>query len=161
MKISTVKLLKYIAVVCVLVLFLEAIYIIYLVRDKSIYFDGINSIINVGEEFVAVGSNNNNDKYFEKAKITKYNDDKEKLFEKIYNKGYNGVFFDVIAKFFKFIKVFKCCLTVSNLFEHFTKSLCTDTAWSTLTARFINCEVKEELSDVNHTVVFVHYDKTA
>ncbi|MBO5120225.1 MAG: hypothetical protein J6C28_00880 [Bacilli bacterium] len=96
MKMNTVKLLKYIAVVCVAVLFLEAIYIIYVVRDKSIYFDGINSIINVGNKFVAVGSNNNNDKFFEKAKITKYNEDKEKVFEKIYNKGYNGVFFDVI-----------------------------------------------------------------
>lgn len=96
MKMSTIKLLKYIAVLCVVVLFLEAIYIIYLVRDKSIYFDGINAIINVDENFVTVGSNNNNDKFFEKAKITKYNDDKEKVFEKIYNKGYNGVFFDVI-----------------------------------------------------------------
>lgn len=96
MKMNTVKLLKYIAVVCVVVLFLEAIYIIYLVRDKSIYFDGINSIINVGNKFVAVGSNNNNDKFFEKAKITKYNENKEKVFEKIYNKGLNGVFFDVI-----------------------------------------------------------------
>ena len=96
MKINVSKLLKYIAMVCVVILFLEAIYIIYLVRDKSIYFDGINSIINVGEEFVVVGSNNNNDKYLEKAKITKYNEKKEKLFEKIYNKGYNGVFFDVI-----------------------------------------------------------------
>ena len=96
MKINTVKILKYIAVLCVAVLFLEAIYIIYLIRDKSIYFDGINSIINVGEKFVAVGSNNNNDKFFEKAKITKYSEEKEKIFEKIYNKGYNGVFFDVI-----------------------------------------------------------------
>ena len=96
MKMNAVKILKYIAVVCVAVLFLEVIYIIYLVRDKSIYFDGINSIINVGEKFVAVGSNNNNDKFFEKAKITKYSEEKEKVFEKIYNKGYNGVFFDVI-----------------------------------------------------------------
>ena len=96
MKMNAIKILKYIAVVCVAVLFLEAIYIIYLVRDKSIYFDGINSIINVGDKFVAVGSNNNNDKFFEKAKITKYSEDKEKVFEKIYNKGYNGVFFDVI-----------------------------------------------------------------
>lgn len=96
MKMNTVKLLKYIAVVCVAVLFLETIYIIYLARDKSIYFDGINSIINVGNKIVAVGSNNNNDKFFEKAKITKYNENKEKVFEKIYNKGFNGVFFDVI-----------------------------------------------------------------
>ena len=91
-----IKLLKWVAIACVAILVIELIYIIYLLQGKSIYFDGINSVINVDEGYVAVGSNNNNDKYFEKAKITKYNNKKEKQFEKIYNKGYNGVFFDVI-----------------------------------------------------------------
>ena len=90
------KLLKLVAIVCVVILVIELIYIIYLLQGKSIYFDGINSVINVDKGYVAVGSNNNNDKYYEKAKITKYNDKKEKVFEKLYNKGYNGVFFDVI-----------------------------------------------------------------
>lgn len=90
------KLLKLVAIVCVVVLVIELIYIIYLLQGKSIYFDGINSVINVDKGYVAVGSNNNNDKYYEKAKITKYNNKKEKIFEKLYNKGYNGVFFDVI-----------------------------------------------------------------
>ena len=90
------KLLKLVAIVCVVILVIELIYIIYLLQGKSIYFDGINSIISVDKGYVAVGSNNNNDKYYEKAKITKYNDKKEKIFEKLYNKGYNGVFFDVI-----------------------------------------------------------------
>lgn len=90
------KLLKLVAIVCVVILVIELIYIIYLLQGKSIYFDGINSVINVDKGYVAVGSNNNNEKYYEKAKITKYNDKKEKVFEKLYNKGYNGVFFDVI-----------------------------------------------------------------
>ena len=90
------KLLKLVAIVCVVILIIELIYIIYLLQGKSIYFDGINSVINVDKGYVAVGSNNNNEKYYEKAKITKYNDKKEKVFEKLYNKGYNGVFFDVI-----------------------------------------------------------------
>ena len=90
------KLLKLVAIVCVVILVIELIYIIYLLQGKSIYFDGINSVINVDKGYVAVGSNNNNDKYYEKAKITKYNNKKEKIFEKLYNKGYNGVFFDVI-----------------------------------------------------------------
>lgn len=90
------KLLKLVAIVCVVILIIELIYIIYLLQGKSIYFDGINSVINVDKGYVAVGSNNNNDKYYEKAKITKYNNKKEKIFEKLYNKGYNGVFFDVI-----------------------------------------------------------------
>lgn len=90
------KLLKLVAIVCVVILVIELIYIVYLLQGKSIYFDGINSVINVDNGYVAVGSNNNNDKYYEKAKITRYNDKKEKVFEKLYNKGYNGVFFDVI-----------------------------------------------------------------
>ena len=90
------KLLKLVAIVCVVILVIELIYIIYLLQGKSIYFDGINSVINVDKGYVAVGSNNNNEKYYEKAKITKYNDKKEKVFGKLYNKGYNGVFFDVI-----------------------------------------------------------------
>ena len=81
MKKNTIKLLKGIAIVCVAILIIELIYIIYLLQGKSIYFDGINSIINVDKGYVAVGSNNNNDKYYEKAKITKYDDDKEKEFE--------------------------------------------------------------------------------
>ena len=83
------KLLKLVAIVCVVILVIELIYIIYLLQGKSIYFDGINSVINVDKGYVAVGSNNNNEKYYEKAKITKYNDKKEKVFEKLYNKGYN------------------------------------------------------------------------
>ena len=88
--------LKLVAVVCAVILVIELVYIAYLSQEKSIYFDGINSVINEESGYVAVGSNNNNDKYYEKAKITKYNDKKEKLFERIYNKGYNGVYFDVI-----------------------------------------------------------------
>ena len=96
MKKRTIKLLKGIAIVCVTILIIELIYIFYLLQGKSIYFDGINSVINVDNGYVSVGSNNNNDKYYEKAKITKYDSDKVQEFEKIYNKGYNGVFFDVI-----------------------------------------------------------------
>lgn len=90
------NILKVIAITCFVILLVEIIYIFYLSQEKSIYFDGINSIINVDDGYVAIGSNNNNDKYLEKAKITKYNAAKEKMFEKIYNKGYNGVFFDVV-----------------------------------------------------------------
>ena len=90
-----IKLLKVVAILCVTILIIELIYICYLLQGKSIYFDGINSIISIDRGYVTVGSNNNNDKYFEKAKITKYNSKKEKKFETLYNKGYNGVFFDV------------------------------------------------------------------
>ncbi len=90
-----IKLLKVIAIICVIILIIELIYIFYLLRGKSVYFDGINSLINTSDGVVAVGSNNNNDRYLERAKLTKYDEKKNKVFEKIYNKGYNGVFFDV------------------------------------------------------------------
>lgn len=90
------RLLKIIGIFLCVVLILEIGYILFFIKDKPIYFDGINSIISVDKSLVAVGSNNNNESHFEKAKITKYNAKKEKKFETIYNKGYNGAFFDVI-----------------------------------------------------------------
>ena len=83
-------------IICIVVLIVEVVYIGYTYRDKPIYFDGINALISSSKGYVTVGSNNNNESYLEKAKITKYNSKKEKQFEKIYNKGLNGVFFDVL-----------------------------------------------------------------
>ena len=86
-------------IICIVVLILEVLYIVYnvaLAEGKSVYFDGINSLIYEDNSYIVVGSNNNNDQKFEKAKISKYNDKKEKEFEKLYNKGFNGVFFDVV-----------------------------------------------------------------
>ena len=91
-----IDILKVIALICIIVLMIEIFYIKQLKEQKSVYFDGINSVINNGSSYITVGSNNNNDKFFEKAKITKYNSKKEKKFETLYNKGYNGVFFDVV-----------------------------------------------------------------
>lgn len=82
--------------ICIVILLVEVIYIRHIYKEKPIYFDGINAVVSVGRGYVTVGSNNNNDLYLEKAKITKYNSKKEKTFEKIYNKGLNGAFFDVI-----------------------------------------------------------------
>ena len=94
------KILKVTVLVCVLILIVEFGYVIYnLIIDegKSIYFDGINALYVDKKIYVTVGSNNNNDKFLERAKITKYNEKKEKIFEKLYNKGLNGAFFDVVV----------------------------------------------------------------
>lgn len=94
-----IKILKVIAIICVIVLIIELAYIVYctfLGKEKPVYFDGINSLYQDDSGYVTVGSNNNNDNYYEKAKITKYNKKKEIVFEKLYNKGYNGAFFGVI-----------------------------------------------------------------
>ena len=91
------KILKIVAVICAIVLFIEGIYIMFFLEKKSIYFDGINSVVSNDKYLVSVGSNNNNVNYYEKAKVTRYNSKKEKVFEKIYNKGFNGVYFDVLV----------------------------------------------------------------
>ena len=91
------KILKIIAIVCGVILIVELVYIGFFVEKKSLYFDGINAATTVDDEIITVGSNNNNEQHFEKAKITKYNSKKEKKFEKLYNKGYNGAFFDVLV----------------------------------------------------------------
>ena len=94
------KILKIVVGVCLIVLIIEFGYVFYnLIIDegKSIYFDGINALYVNKKNYITVGSNNNNEQFLERAKITKYNQKKEKQFEKLYNKGFNGAFFDVVV----------------------------------------------------------------
>lgn len=93
------KKLKLVTIVLVIILIIEVFYLFYVSyfkKSKSIYFDSTNSFNVMDKDFISAGSNNDNDKHYEKAKITKYNSKMEKSFEKLYNKGYNGVFFSVI-----------------------------------------------------------------
>ena len=95
---KTIKRLKVIAFCFCLILVVENFYVIrHLTYDskESLYFDGINSIVVSDKYYVTVGSNNNNEKKYEKAKISKYNASKEKTFEKMYSIGYNSAFFGV------------------------------------------------------------------
>lgn len=95
---KVVKILKIIALFLVAILVIELGYICYMSffkGEKQVYFDGINALCYMDNSYVTVGSNNNNDQFMEKAKFTKYNSKKEKVFEKLYNKGYNGSFFGV------------------------------------------------------------------
>lgn len=92
------KVLKIVSIICILILFLEGIYLIYYnfsSKDKRTYFDGINSFSYNNDFYITVGSNNDNEKGYEKAKITRYNEKKERVWEKIFNKGYNGAYFGV------------------------------------------------------------------
>ena len=73
------------------------VYSKYYNDDGNVYFDGINAIINIDDGYASVGSNNNNDNYYERAKFTVYNSKREKEIEKIYNKGYNSAFFDLCS----------------------------------------------------------------
>lgn len=93
-----IKILKIIAIIFVVILVIELGYIGYCAffkKDETVYFDGVNALCVTDNGYVSVGSNNNNDKQLEKAKITKYDKDKNKVFEILYNKGYNGSFFGI------------------------------------------------------------------
>lgn len=98
MKRKKLKRLKFISFLCFIILLVEITYIGYSVlfrKEESLYFDGINAIENNSSYYVTVGSNNDNDNFYEKAKVSKYNLKREKTFEKLYNIGYNSAFFGV------------------------------------------------------------------
>jgi hypothetical protein len=93
------KKVKFVSIICVFILIVEIIYVSYCVLYKnteSLYFDGINAIDYNDNYYVTVGSNNNNDNYYEKAKLSIYNNKREKKYEKLYNIGYNSAFFGVL-----------------------------------------------------------------
>ena len=95
------RLINCIIILCLVVLVFEIGYGVYskfFKKEKSIYFDGINSIIEIQKGYASVGSNNNNDNFYERAKFTIYNSDREKKVEKVYNKGFNSAFFDICEK---------------------------------------------------------------
>lgn len=92
------KKIRYISFFLIIFLIVEIVYVSYSLvykKEKSLYFDGINAIENYDNYYFAVGSNNNNDKKYEKAKLTKYNSKREKIYEYLYNVGYNSSFFGV------------------------------------------------------------------
>ena len=96
---KTLKRLKFISIVCIIVLVLELIYVGYRVLyqgKESVYFEGINEMLITDDYLFTVGSNNNNDNHYEKAKLSKYNIYKEKLFERLYSVGYNSSYFGII-----------------------------------------------------------------
>ena len=89
---------KFISFVCVIILVCELIYIGYHFlynREKSVYFEGVNAIISAPNYYISVGSNNDNDKHYEKAKVSKYDEKRIKKYEKLYNIGFNSSFFGV------------------------------------------------------------------
>ena len=89
---------KLITIICAIILFIEICFVLYSIffrKKETLYFDGINAVISNDSSYVTVGSNNDNDNHYEKAKISKYDKKKNKTFEKLYNTGYNSAFFGV------------------------------------------------------------------
>lgn len=87
-----------IVAICFIVLIADIAYICYQKtnsKEESNDFDSINAFTKDKSFYIAVGSNNHNDKSYEKGKITKYNKKYEKEWEKYYNRGYNSTFYNV------------------------------------------------------------------
>lgn len=94
------KILAIISIMALLFIVLEVIMIFKMSFNTSttfVLYDSINSFSLTGDGYVAVGSNNNNDNHYEKAKLSVYNFSSEIVMEKIYNKGYNSTYYDVIS----------------------------------------------------------------
>ena len=92
------KKIKYVIAICIVILIIElGVFVssILFKHAESIYFDGINAIRKNDHYYIAVGSNNDNDLHYEKAKISIYDEKRTKLFEKLYNVGFNSAFFGV------------------------------------------------------------------
>ena len=67
-----VKELKMISYFLILLLVCEIAYIGYHLlfkSEQSVYFEGINAIVSTDNHMISVGSNNDNDLFYEKAKI--------------------------------------------------------------------------------------------
>ena len=95
---KVLKVIKSIIIICVLVLALEWLYIggkKFFKHPTKNYFDGINDFVYKDNYYMSVGSNNNNDRMFERAEVTKYDNNKEKIWEQIFNKGYNSSYLGV------------------------------------------------------------------
>lgn len=98
MKKSTKNIIKCIVAICFIVLLFDVIYIIYQNQKnqpESNYFDSINDYVSFQSSYIAVGSNNDNAKSYEKAKITRYDEKFQKTWEKFYNRGFNSTFYHV------------------------------------------------------------------
>ena len=94
-----VEKLRMISFVCIAILVCEFIYVGYHLfyrNETSVYFEGINAITVNDKEYITVGSNNDNAHFYEKAKISIYDLNRVKTFEKLYNVGYNSSFFGVV-----------------------------------------------------------------
>ncbi len=105
-----IKYLKIITIFCLVILTMELcfmLYNLYYVKKKDVYFDGVNKILKVDNYYVSVGGNNDNEKNYEKAKITKYNEKREKVWEKLYNKGVSSSFNSVCVDDLNFVAVGK------------------------------------------------------
>ena len=94
------KQLIFVSVICLIIIILEISYVVYNSfnsNNTQFDFSVINSFHIYSDNYVVVGSNNDNNNSYEKAFFAKYDMKKNKVLEKIYNIGYNSSFYDSIS----------------------------------------------------------------
>ena len=98
---SRLKVLKIIAIVAFLIITFEIVAILYVksikTKETTAYYDSVHSVDSLENGYVAVGRNNNNSLGYDKGKLTVYNDSKEKVLERVFNKGYHSNYYDVAS----------------------------------------------------------------
>lgn len=83
--------------VILIISILGGCFLIFYQKKEVNYFDTIDATTVVDDTIYAVGRNNANDKELTKAKFTIYNNKQEKIYEKLYNRGYTSRFYDLLV----------------------------------------------------------------
>ncbi len=94
------KLIKVASILALIIISIEIFIINFYIKSnktENVFFNGINAYEITNDGYVVVGSNNNNDKHYEKAEISVYDNSKNKKLVKVYNKGYNSTFYGVLC----------------------------------------------------------------
>ena len=91
-----VQIIKKLFLIFLLVLIIIGVYYFFF-RDQesSDYLDTIDAVTSSDGLIFAVGRNNNNDQKLTKAKFTIYDEQQQKIYERVYNKGYRSQFYDI------------------------------------------------------------------
>ena len=92
------KIIKILFIFLSILILIVSFLLFFYKEEEPTYFDSINAIdVSVSSDIFAVGINNANEREISKAKVARYNSKQEKIWEKVYNKGYRSKFNDIIC----------------------------------------------------------------
>lgn len=92
------KIISFVVIFCFLIIVFDLVFFLYKRQkgqEEHNYFDSVNAFSETSSGYIGVGSNNDNDQSYEKAKLTKFSGKLKKTWEKLYNHGYNSTFYNV------------------------------------------------------------------
>lgn len=92
-----VQIIKKLFIIFLLLFIIFCVYFCFFCNTKNNnYLDTIDAVTSSNSLVFAVGRNNNNDKGLTKAKFAIYDKQQQKIYERVYNKGYRSHFYDVV-----------------------------------------------------------------